>query len=47
VVELSNSNALQGAIDMIAAQRNFESAMQALQTYKRMDDKAIEVGKAR
>jgi len=32
---------------MIAAQRNFESAMQALQTYKRMDDKAIEVGKAR
>jgi len=47
VVELSNSNAMQGAIDMIAAQRNFESAMQALQTYRRMDDKAIEVGRTR
>jgi flagellar basal-body rod protein FlgF len=46
-LELGNVPALESTVAMIGAQRHFETAMQAIQTYKRMDEKAIEVGKVR
>jgi flagellar basal body rod protein FlgG len=32
---------------MISAQRQFDMAMQAIQTYKRLDDSAVQVGRLR
>ena len=46
-LELGNAPALEATIQMITAQRHFDSAMQAIQTYRRLDEKAIEVGKIR
>lgn len=46
-LELSNSSPLEGAVAMISAQRNFDTSMQAVQTYKRMDDRANEIGRVR
>jgi flagellar basal-body rod protein FlgF len=46
-LEMGNVPALESTIAMIGAQRHFETAMQAIQTYKKLDDKAIEVGKTR
>ena len=44
-VELSNVSALEASIDMIQTQRNFDHAVQAVQTYRKIDDRAIQVGK--
>jgi flagellar basal-body rod protein FlgF len=46
-VEQGNATALDATVQMIGAQRQFETAMQAIQTYRRLDDRVIEVGKAR
>lgn len=46
-IEMGNSTALEATVQMIGAQRQFETAMQAIQTYRRLDDRAIEVGKSR
>jgi flagellar basal-body rod protein FlgF len=46
-LELGNAPPLEATIQMITAQRHFDSAMQAIQTYRRLDEKAIEVGKIR
>jgi flagellar basal-body rod protein FlgF len=46
-IEMGNSTALDATVQMIGAQRQFETAMQAIQTYRRLDDRVIEVGKAR
>jgi flagellar basal-body rod protein FlgF len=46
-LELGNVPALESTVAMIGAQRHFETAMQAIQTYKKLDDKAIEVGRVR
>lgn len=46
-LELSNANPLESAVQMITAQRHFESSMQAIQTYKKLDDRANELGKVR
>src|SRR5436305_1897233 len=46
-LEMGNVPALESTIAMIGAQRHFETAMQAIQTYKKLDDKAVEVGKIR
>jgi flagellar basal-body rod protein FlgF len=46
-LELGNVPALESTVAMIGAQRHFETAMQAIQTYKKMDERAIEVGKIR
>jgi flagellar basal-body rod protein FlgF len=45
--EVSNSSALEAAVEMVSAQRHFDTAMQALQTYKRLDERAVELGKLR
>jgi flagellar basal-body rod protein FlgF len=46
-LELGNVPALESTVAMIGAQRHFETAMQAIQTYKKLDEKAIEVGRVR
>jgi flagellar basal-body rod protein FlgF len=46
-LEMGNVPALESTIAMIGAQRHFETAMQAIQTYKKLDDSAIQVGKIR
>jgi flagellar basal-body rod protein FlgF len=46
-LELGNAPPLESTIAMITAQRNFDSAMQAIQTYRRLDEKATEVGRVR
>ncbi|MBL8937549.1 MAG: flagellar hook basal-body protein [Archangium sp.] len=45
--EVSNSSALEAAVQMVSAQRNFDNSMQALQTYRRLDEKAVEMGRIR
>jgi len=46
-IERSNAPAISLAMAMIAAQRHYESALQAVQTYKRLDDRANEIGRVR
>jgi flagellar basal-body rod protein FlgF len=45
--EVSNSSALEATVQMVAAQRHFDTSMQALQTYRRLDEKAVELGRLR
>jgi flagellar basal-body rod protein FlgF len=46
-LELSNASPLEAAVQMISAQRHFDTSMQAIQTYRQMDARAVELGKAR
>lgn len=46
-LELSNVNPLASAVQMISAQRSFDTSMQAVQTYRRMDERATELGRTR
>ena len=46
-LEMGNSSPLEATIQMISAQRHFDTAMQAITTYRKLDEKAIEVGKIR
>jgi flagellar basal-body rod protein FlgF len=46
-LEMGNVPALESTVAMIGAQRHFETAMQAIQTYKKLDERAIEVGRVR
>jgi flagellar basal-body rod protein FlgF len=46
-LEMGNVSALESTVALINAQRQFESATQAIQTYKRLDDRAMEVGRVR
>lgn len=46
-LEMANATALDSTVQMIGAQRQFETAMQAIQTYRRLDERAIEVGRTR
>jgi flagellar basal-body rod protein FlgF len=43
-LELGNVSALDSTVQMINAQRQFDMAMQAIQTYRRVDDRATQVG---
>jgi flagellar basal-body rod protein FlgF len=47
MLEMGNAPALESTIAMISAQRHFDAAMQAITTYRRMDERASEVGKIR
>jgi len=47
MIELGNAPAMEAAVQMISAQRHYETSAQALQTYKRLDDRASEVGRVR
>lgn len=46
-VELGNSSALEATIAMVSAQRSFDSSLQAIQTYRQLDQRAAELGRAR
>ena len=46
-LELGNAPALEATIQLISTQRNFDTAMQAIQTYRKLDERAIEVGRIR
>ena len=46
-LEMGNASALEATVQMIAAQRHFDTAMQAIQTYRKLDERAIEVGRVR
>lgn len=47
LIELGNSAPLEGMVQLISAQRNFDASMQALQTYRSMDGRSSEIGRVR
>lgn len=46
-LELANSTALDAAIQLVNAQRAYEASLQAIQTYRSMDQRAVEVARAK
>ena len=46
-LEMGNVTPLEATVQMINAQRQFETATQAIQTYRRLDDRVVEVGRVR
>jgi flagellar basal-body rod protein FlgF len=46
-VELGNSGALEATIAMVSAQRSYDASLQAIQTYRQLDQRAAELGRAR
>lgn len=46
-LELSNATPMEAAVALVNVQRHFDSSMQAIQTYRRMDERASEVGRVR
>lgn len=46
-LELGNAGALEAAIGMVTAQRNYDASMQAIQTYRQLDQRAADVGRVR
>lgn len=46
-LELGNANALEATVQLVNAQRNYETSMQAIQTYRRLDDRVTDLGRVR
>jgi flagellar basal-body rod protein FlgF len=46
-LELGNAGALEATVQLIGAQRQFDASMQALQTYRAMDQRSNELGRVR
>ncbi len=46
-LELANANPLDGMVQLIAAQRQFDASMQALQTYRTLDQRSADLGRVR
>jgi flagellar basal-body rod protein FlgF len=46
-VELGNSSALEATLAMVTAQRGYDTSMQAIQTYRQLDQRAAELGRTR
>jgi len=46
-IELGNATPLEATVQMIGAQRAFDQSMQAIQTYRKLDEKIGELGKVR
>jgi flagellar basal-body rod protein FlgF len=46
-IELGTSTALEATLALVTAQRSYDASMQALQTYKQMDQRAIELARLR
>jgi flagellar basal-body rod protein FlgF len=46
-IEMGNTQPLEATVQLISAQRSFDSSMQALQTYRRMDDRSTDIGRVR
>lgn len=46
-IEMGNATALDGMVQLISAQRHFDASMQALQTYRSMDQRGPDLGRVR
>ena len=46
-LELGNVSPLTCAVQMVSVQRHFEAAMQSIQTYRQLDQRAADVGRVR
>ncbi len=46
-IERSNASAVDSAVELVRVQRQFNHAMQAVETYRKLDDSAVEVGRVR
>ncbi len=46
-LELGNSGPLEAAIQMVTAQRAYDASMQAIQTYRSLDQRAVEVARVK
>lgn len=46
-LEMSNFQPIEAAVALIDAHRHYDTSIQALQTYRRMDERAVEVGRVR
>ncbi|HEY7725425.1 MAG TPA: flagellar hook basal-body protein [Anaeromyxobacteraceae bacterium] len=46
-IELGNTPPIEAAVQLVSAQRAFDTSMQALQTYRRLDDRSTELGRVR
>lgn len=46
-LERSNASAVDSAVELVRVQRQFNHAMQAVETYRKLDDSAVEVGRVR
>jgi flagellar basal-body rod protein FlgF len=46
-LEMGNSSALDAAIQMVSAQRAYDASMQAIQTYRQLDQRAVEVARVK
>ena len=46
-IELGNATPLEAMVQLISAQRNFEASMQALQTYRSLDQRGADLGRVR
>jgi flagellar basal-body rod protein FlgF len=46
-LELGNAGALESTVQLITAQRQFDASMQALQTYRSLDQRSNELGRVR
>jgi len=45
--EIETGQPLEAAVSLISLQRSFDAAMQAIQTYRRMDERSTELGRVR
>ncbi|MGC3998706.1 MAG: flagellar hook basal-body protein [Anaeromyxobacter sp.] len=46
-IELGNASALEATVQMVTAQRNYDASMTAIQTYQKLDQRAVEVARVR
>jgi flagellar basal-body rod protein FlgF len=46
-LELGNSTALEATVQMVSAQRVYDASMQAIQTYRQLDQRATEVARSK
>ncbi|HWV37323.1 MAG TPA: flagellar hook basal-body protein [Vulgatibacter sp.] len=46
-LELANTTPLEAMVEMIGVQRGFDHSMQAIQTYRKLDERAAEIGRVR
>lgn len=46
-IELANATPLEAATELISASRSFDHSMQAIQTYRKLDERTAELGRVR
>jgi flagellar basal-body rod protein FlgF len=46
-LELGNASALEATVQLVTAQRVYDASMQAIQTYRQLDQRAIEVARSK